>query len=72
MTIIDEMKEELEQLNMAIAKIEGGAQAYTIGNRSLTRGSLSVLYSERRKLRQEIAMLDAGTGGAYVGTFIRD
>lgn len=69
--LVDELKSELAQLNKAIEKIEAGAQSYTIGNRSLTRGSITSLYKERRTLRQEIASL--GTeGGCYVGRFKRD
>ena len=70
--MIEEMRAQLESLNRAITKIEQGAQSYTIGNRSLTRGSLPALYAERRTLRNEIAMLESQGGGAYVGTFYRD
>ncbi|WP_432642520.1 hypothetical protein [Acidaminococcus sp.] len=69
--LVDDLKAELAQLNKAIVKIEAGAQSYTIGNRSLTRGNLSALYKERRTLRQEIASLETG-GGCYVGSFTRD
>ena len=69
--MLEELKIQLSGLNNAISKIEQGAQSYTIGNRSLTRGSLSALYAERRKLQQEITALENG-GGCYVGAFTRD
>ena len=47
--MLEELKIQLFGLNNAISKIEQGAQSYTIGNRSLTGGSLSALYAQRRK-----------------------
>jgi len=47
--------EQLAGVEAAIAAIEGGAQEYKIGWRSVRRADLPVLYDERRKLRQELA-----------------
>ena len=48
--------EQLAQLDAAIAAIETGAQEYeTPTGRRVRRGDLSVLYAERRRLRQEMA-----------------
>lgn len=62
-------KEQLDQLNQAIAAIENGAQEYRIGNRSLRRPDLSVLYKERVQIQQR---LDQESGrGVYVAQFDR-
>jgi hypothetical protein len=39
----------------AIAAIEGGAEEYKIGWRSVRRADLTALYAERRALRHELA-----------------
>jgi hypothetical protein len=46
--------QQLEAVEAAIAAIEGGAQEYKIGWRSVRRADLVVLYQERRQLRQEV------------------
>ena len=63
-------REQLEQLNAAIKKIEDGAQEYRIGTRMLRRADLTVLYKERRQLEQEIAA-EESSGGCYVASFVR-
>lgn len=63
------LQEQLEQINKAIAAIEGGAQEYRIGSRQLRRPDLSVLYKERRLLQQQIVE-DSG-GNVFVATFDR-
>lgn len=49
------MSSELTDINSAITAIEGGAQEYRIGSRSLKRGDLRTLYEERRRLKAEVA-----------------
>ena len=63
------LEEQLEQINKAIAAIEGGAQEYRIGSRQLRRPDLAVLYKERRLLLQQIR--DESGGNIYVATFNR-
>jgi len=43
-------EQQLESVNSAISAIENGAQEYRIGNRTVRRGDLGTLYSERRRL----------------------
>ena len=43
-------QEQLDAVDAAIAKIEGGAQSYSIDNRSFTKGDLATLYAERKRL----------------------
>ncbi len=52
-------QEQYDSVCAAIASIEGGAQEYSIGSRKVRRGDLSVLYSERRTLRAELAAADS-------------
>lgn len=47
-------KEQLDQINQAIAAIESGAQEYSIGSRRLRRPDLSILYQERRRLERQL------------------
>ena len=67
---MNELKQQLAQINLAIEKIETGAQEYNVGSRSLKRGDLSALYSERRRLKQEIASLESN-GGMYAVAYLR-
>ncbi|MBI9110103.1 MULTISPECIES: hypothetical protein [Desulfovibrionaceae] len=55
------LQKRLDSLNKAIEAIEGGAQSYTLNGRTLTRGSLQSLYSERDKVEMRLAF--AGNGG---------
>ncbi len=64
------LQEQLEQINLAIKKIESGAQEYRIGSRLVRRGDLATLYKERRQLQQEIATVE-NSGGTYVAAFYR-
>lgn len=64
--------ERLSNLDAAIEKIESGAQEYRIGNRTLRRADLSVLYKERRQLQYELSVAKQKGGGMSVGTFTRD
>ena len=45
----------LTGIETAISAIEAGSQSYTIADRSYTRGTLGVLYAERRTIIKEIA-----------------
>ena len=64
------LQEQLAQINLAIQKIENGAQEYRIGSRLIRRGDLATLYRERRQLQQEIAMAES-SGGMYAAAFYR-
>lgn len=64
------LQEQLDQINLAISKIESGAQEYHIGSRSVRRADLRTLYEERRRLKQEIAMQE-NSGGMYAAEFYR-
>jgi hypothetical protein len=64
------LQEQLEQINLAIAKIESGAQEYRIGSRLIRRGDLATLYRERRQLQQELATAE-NSGGVYVAAYYR-
>lgn len=64
MKTITEIKTELKRVRMAIARIEDGAQEYTIGNRRLTRADLATLYDRETALENELA--DAEYGGMMV------
>lgn len=53
-------QEQLDAVDLAIAAIEGGAQSYSIDNRSFTRADLAALYAERRRLTALLAGSTAG------------
>lgn len=61
---ISELKKKLRSVQLAISKIEEGAQEYTIGNRRLTRADLKTLYDHETSLQNQIA--DAESGGLCV------
>ncbi len=48
------LAEQLEQVNQAIASGLAGGQSYKIGNRSLTRASLSELKAMRDDLQSQL------------------
>ncbi len=50
--------EQLEEVQTAISKIISGAQAYSVGGRSLTRADLATLQEREKYLR---AMVDRET-----------
>ncbi len=50
----DECSLKLDNINLAIEKIENGAQEYRIGSRTVRRADLSVLYSERKRLEERL------------------
>lgn len=52
--------EQLEEVQAAIAAIEGGAQSYSIGDRSLSRGNLKALYEREAYLRAMVARSESG------------
>ncbi|MHC1758316.1 MAG: peptidylprolyl isomerase [Negativicutes bacterium] len=64
------VQEQYDQLNTAIGAIENGAQEYRVGNRTLRRADISMLYSERRRIQQELAAAE-NSGGTYVAEFYR-
>lgn len=51
---INELKMRRDSVLQAINKIESGAQEYRIGQRTVRRADLNVLYSEWSKLNDEI------------------
>lgn len=48
------LAEQLEQVNQAITSVLAGGQSYKIGNRSLTRASLSELKALRDDLQSQL------------------
>lgn len=65
------LQEQLEQINMAIATIESSGQEYrTSTGKTLRRADLNTLYTERRRLQQEQAMLE-NSGGIYAVSYRR-
>ncbi|MCX7779619.1 MAG: hypothetical protein N2491_01735 [Negativicutes bacterium] len=64
------LQEQMDQINLAIQKIENGAQEYRIGNRLIRRGDLATLYRERRQLQQEIAAAE-NSDGIYTVAYYR-
>lgn len=69
---ITQNERNLENIEKAISAIENGAQQYTIGPRSLTRGNLQTYYNERRILQAAVAAeKNEGVYGAYVAAFDR-
>jgi len=67
------LNERLEQINIAINKIESGCQEYTINGRRYVRPDLSKLYSERQAIQSQIAAeQNSGIGlNTYVARFDR-
>ena len=65
---IKSYRQELEEVQAAIGAIEGGAQQYSIGGRSLTRANLAELYNREKFLRMQVDRED--NGGIRVGYII--
>lgn len=63
------LQEQIDQINKAISAIEGGAQEYRLGSRSVRRPDLSLLYKERRLLQQQL--FQESGGATYVAIFDR-
>lgn len=59
--------DELNQLNMAIDAIQGGAQEYSIGSRRVRKADLKLLYDRRDILERR--MIEQETGGITVAVF---
>lgn len=53
------LAEQLEQVNQAIASVLAGGQSYKIGNRSLTRASLSELKALRDDLQSQLDVIQS-------------
>lgn len=53
MPTVAELDARLASVNAAITAIEGGAQSYSIGGRTLARGNLATLYAERKSLETQ-------------------
>lgn len=65
------MKSQLASLNEAIKRIEEGAQEYRLSSNTwVRRGDLAALYSERRKLMHDIALIES-SGGIFVAQYTR-
>lgn len=68
---LEQKKRMLEQVDAAITAILTGAQAYTIGSRSLTRANLGDLLKAQKQLEADIAAAEddqcllANTSVAY-------
>lgn len=58
---------QLERVQKAIAVIEEGAQSYKIGNRSLTKADLSLLYAREADLKAA-CQAEAGTATTFAQT----
>ncbi len=54
------LEQQLDCVQKAIAAIEGGAQAYQIGGKSLTRADLKTLYAREKDLVYQIARQNNG------------
>ena len=63
-----DLNDQLEQINIAISKIEGGCQEYTINGRRYVRPDLSKLYSERSAIQSQIAAVQ--NSGFGLNTFV--
>ena len=59
------LQEQLENVQTAIAKIEGGAEEYSIAGRSVKRAELGQLYARERELKRMIARQKQGTTFRY-------
>ncbi len=61
---IESYTTQLERVQLAIAKIEGGAQSYTTASgRQLSRGDLAELYEREQWLRAQVARETGGSSG---------
>ena len=69
---IEEYQEQLRSVNRAIAAIEGGAQEYRLGSRTVRRGELATLYGERRRLEGILAQASPWGGGTTLANFRRE
>ena len=58
--------EQLEAVQAAIAAIEGGAQAYAINGRSVTRADLGTLYARESALMAKAVREQSGRTGIRV------
>jgi len=61
---LDEAREELADVKLAIKQILSGAQEYRIGSRSVHKADLATLFKERDALKDEIASLEGTSGRA--------
>lgn len=57
--------EQLEAVQLAISKIEAGAQSYTVEGNAFSRGDLKTLYEREERLRA-LATREAAGGGMRV------
>lgn len=58
--------EQLESVQAAIEAIEGGAQSYAIGGRSMTRADLGTLYAREEALMPKALREASGRTGPRV------
>lgn len=59
--------EQLASVRLAIAKIEAGAQSYTLDGHTFTRANLDVLYKREEQLEQKVARQRRGGIGVRFG-----
>jgi hypothetical protein len=64
---IQSYSEQLESVQAAIAAIEGGAQSYTSGGKTLTKADLKTLYDREKYLRGMVAEEQFGTTRTVAG-----
>ena len=55
------LKEQLSRVREAIKAIEGGAQEYSIGQRTVSKGDLATLYKREEKLERKIEREEYGS-----------
>lgn len=63
-------EQQLIEVQEAIAKIESGAQSYSVAGRSLSRADLGTLYAREKELR--VLAMREKTGGITVNYVLPD
>nr|DAW23836.1 MAG TPA: Head-to-tail joining protein W (GpW), fast protein folding, downhill [Caudoviricetes sp.] len=58
-----ETEQRLQEINNAITTILSGGQSYRIGNMSMTRADLSILYNMKKNLEEQLAAEGANVFG---------
>lgn len=66
---LEKLKGQRDEVEAAITAIQNGAQEYRIGNRSMRKPDLALLYRERDRLDKEIEAMERGGGIFRVAIF---